>query len=56
MDNPEKQNKTHNTILRQTQTTQKRHETSYKHFEVEMNWTSFFYGNPNGHHNTKLRT
>jgi len=44
------------TIRRQTETTQLRHEPSYKQLEVKTNWTSSLYGNRNGHHNTELRT
>ena len=69
MDNPEKIakldkqdtrqrqiNKKHNTIRKQTQIMEIRHEPSNKQLEVKTNRTSFLCGNRKGHHNTELRT
>jgi len=43
------------TMCKQTQTTQIKHEPSYKQREVKTNRTSHLCGNHNGHHNTELK-
>ena len=51
----EKQNKNTTATRKQAQTTQIKHEPSYKQLEAKMKQTLFLCGNRNGHHNMEFR-